>query len=160
MPHWRTHIEKDFLGAWDLVAADGKTPKDYTLKVARVKSQLLKTREHPKGKRKCTIQFVGARKAMVANATNCETIEAMYGPDTDAWVGKLVTLYQTDVRNPNGGTIRGIRVRPRKPQGHAETLVESPVDQAMRDEQEAAFGREESERGDVGPTRQREPGED
>jgi hypothetical protein len=136
-------VEKDYLGAWDLVVGKDGAPKDYTLTIAAVKSVALKSREAPKGKRKVVISFLEARKAMVGNTTNCETIESLYGPDTDAWVGKLITLYQTDVRSPKGGTIRGIRVRPKKPTGAAtERIEERPVDEAMRAAQDEAFNRE------------------
>lgn len=153
MAHWRTMIEKDFLGAWDLVGPDGKTPRDYTLQIAEVKSQSLKTRETPKGKRKCTIRFHKATKQFVANTTNCETIESLYGGDTDGWIGKLVTLYQTDTRNPKGGgQIKCIRVRPKRPNGQAEEIKDRPVDPDMRQAQNEAYGRND----EAG----REPGED
>lgn len=141
MRHWRSLIEKDFLGAWDLTDAAGN-PKDYTLRISAVDTASLKTRETPKGKRKCVISFHGAKKRMVANSTNCELIEGMYGPDVDKWVGQSITLYQGDVRNPKGGgTIKGVKVRPKKPTGAPETIVEKPVDEAMRAEQDAAFDR-------------------
>jgi hypothetical protein len=147
MPHWRSMIEKDHLGAWDLVGKDDK-PRDYTLEIAKVESNLLKTREQPKGKRKCVITFKGAQKKMVANTTNCETIESMYGPDTADWLGKRITLYQTKTRNPKGGgQIACIRVRPQMPQGKAEGIESRPVDEAMRAEQDEAFGREPGEEG-------------
>lgn len=145
MAHWRTLIEKDHLGAWDLVGPDGKTPKDYTLEIAKVTSNLVKTRENPTGKRKCVITFVRARKKFISNTTNCETIESLYGHDTDGWVGKRVTLYQADVKNPKGkGTTKGIRVRPRAPDAKqaAEEMPEREVDPDMRAEQNAAYDRE------------------
>lgn len=136
--HWKTLIEKDYLGAWDLAADDG-TPREFTLEIVEVSSQLLRTKEQPKGKRKAVISFKGATKRMVANATNCETIEGMYGGDVAGWIGKRVTLYQTDVRSPKGGTIRGIRVRPMIPKTKAEAIVARPVDAEMRDKQDEAW---------------------
>lgn len=147
--HWRSLIDKDFMGAWDLVDKTGK-PKDYTLAIAKVESKLLKTKEQPKGRRRCTITFHKAQKQFVANSTNCETIAGMYGNDVDAWVGKLVTLYQTttrDPKNPRGPEVPCIRVRPRKPTGQAEEIEAQPVDEAMRDAQDKAFGREPGEEG-------------
>lgn len=149
MPHWRTMMEKDYLGAWDLVDDDGK-PREYTLQIVKVASVALKTRETPKGKRKVVITFRQAKKAFVANTTNCEAIESLYGSDTDKWVGELVTLYQTDVRDPKGkGTIKGIRVRPVKPAkgSAAPELKEREVDPAIRDAQNESFGREPGEEG-------------
>lgn len=147
MPHWRTMMEKDFLGAWDLVD-DSLKPREYTLEIASVKSEVLKTRETPKGKRRVVIRFHNARKGFVANTTNCETIESLYGSDTNGWIGKLVSLYATDVRDPKGkGTIKGIRIRPVMPKGKAEAVKEREVDPAIRDAQNEAFGREPGEEG-------------
>lgn len=152
MPHWRTMMEKEHLGAWDLVGQDGKTPRDYTLKIAGVKSAKLKTRGDSEGKRKCVITFERAHKKMVCNTTNAEVIESLYGWDTDGWVGKLVTLYQADVRSPKGrGTVKGICVRNKRPAGQPEEIIDRPVDQAMRNEQNEAFDR---------PQDGRQPGDD
>ncbi len=141
--NWRTLVEKEYLGAWDLADAAGK-PRQYVLEIAAVESVALKTRETPKGRRKCVISFKGAQKKFVGNTTNCETIESLYGPDVDLWVGKSVTLYQTDVRSPTGkGTIKGIRVRPQVPPGKAEVIESRDVDPETRAAQNEAFGRTE-----------------
>lgn len=154
MTHWRALIEKDYLGAWDLVDRDGSTPRDYTLQIQEVKSVALKTKQTPDGKRKCVIRFRGARKRMVSNTTNCTIIESLYGRDIEGWVGKLITLYQGDVRNPAGrGMIKGICVRPKVPKGKPEEVQERPVDEEMRNEQNEAFGR-------TNEPAEREPGED
>lgn len=139
MPNWRTMIDKLYLGAYDLVGRDG-APKDFTLKIASVKSDLLKTKETPKGKRKIVIRFERAEKGFVCNSTNATTIEGMFGADTDGWIGKSITLYQGETRDPKtGGTVKAIRVRPRAPKGPAEAIEAQPVDDAMRAAQAAAF---------------------
>ncbi len=141
--HWRTLTERDYMGAYDLTDAAGR-PKSYTLEIASVESIALKTREAPKGKRKCVIAFKGAHKKLVANITNCETIESLYGSDVEMWIGKLVTLGQADVRSPKGsGTIKGVRVRPQVPPGKAEALEHREVDPETRAAQNEAFGRTE-----------------
>lgn len=147
MPHWKQLIERDYLGSWDLVDPRTGDPRDYTLEIATVHSENVKSREVPKGKRKVVIRFRGARKAWIANTTCCETIEQLYGSNTDAWPGKLITLYATDVRSPKGGTVKGIRVRPKKPAGRAESVPERDVDPAMRAQQDAAFDRQPGEEG-------------
>lgn len=143
MTHWRQLIDKDHLCAWDLVGPDG-SPREYTLEIVDVVSKSLKTRETPKGKRKCVINFARAKKAMVCNTTNAEIIEAMYGPQIEGWPGKLITLYQGDVRSPKGGgTVKGVKVRPKIPTGKGEAIEVAPVNEAMRAAQDAAFdGRE------------------
>jgi hypothetical protein len=141
--HWKGLIEKDHLGAWDLVGADGK-PRDFTLEIVRVESKVLKTRQDPKGKRKAVITFARAKKAFVSNSTNCETIAGMYGNAPKAWIGKLVTLYATKVRL-GGEMVDGIRVRPAIPKGRAEQIEDRPVDEEMRAKQVAAAEREPGE---------------
>jgi hypothetical protein len=145
-------IEKDHLAAWDLVVPGTMKPRDYTLQIAGVESKVLKTVGDAKGKRRCVVRFDRAEKAFVANTTNCTVIENMYGADTDGWIGKSITLYQGDVRNPKGsGTIKGIKVRPQVPSGKAEPIKAAPIDTAMRAAQDAAFEREPAGR---------EPGDD
>lgn len=167
MPHWRTMIEKDHLAAWDLVVPGTMTPRDYTLEISRVESKVLKTKGDANGKRRLVIHFVKsrkdgkvieARKGFVCNSTNAEIIETMYGADVDAWPGNRITLYQGDVRNPKGkGTVKGIKVRTRKPTGTAEAPHEdAPIDEAMRAEQNEAWGRTNEEPSE--PVR--EPGEE
>ncbi len=146
MTHWKTLIEKDHLGAWDMVAPDGKTPKDFTLEIAAVSSVKLKTKGNSAGSRKCVITFKGARKKFVCNVTNGETIQSMYGEHFEEWIGKRITIGQGDVKNPNGrGTVKGIVVRSRRPTGAAESVPDREVDQEMRDQQNAAFDREPGE---------------
>ena len=158
--HWRTLIEKEFLGAWDLIDKATGNPKDYTLQIKKVGGEKLKTAQTPKGKGKCVVTFERAEKRFVANASNCKIIENMYGPDVAGWVGKKITLYQGDVRNPDGGgTIKGIKVRPKIPGGAAEAIAAQPVDEKMRGEQNAAFGRDD-EAGNGPADNGREPGSD
>ena len=146
--HWRAMTDREMLGAWDLVDKAGK-PKDFTVEIERVAASVVKSREKPKGERRPFIWFKGAKKPLVCNATNAETISAMAGSeDTDRWLGLKITLYQAKVRAKAGGQVQGIRVRPMRAQGPAEELGDGqPVDEAMRAEQEAAMGREPGDEG-------------
>lgn len=74
-----------------LAAADFKG-KDFTLKIKRVTIQELAA---PDGgvKTKGLIAFEGAKKLWVLNRTVAECMKAMWGPETDNWVGKEITLY-------------------------------------------------------------------
>ncbi len=127
------------MGAWDLVDRAGK-PKDWTLEIQAVKSDVVKSQECPTGQRKTHIRFKGAQKPLVAGATICTSIEELAGTDdVDKWIGMKVTLYGARVRGKGGKTCWGIRVRPMKARGPAEELGDGqPIDEAMRDEQEAA----------------------
>ncbi len=41
------------------------------------------------------VVFRGKKKGLVLNKTNSNTIVDIYGPDTDAWFGKDITIYPT-----------------------------------------------------------------
>jgi hypothetical protein len=148
MANWRTMVERDYLGGWDLVDDNGK-PRDYTMEIKSVSSDLLKTQQRPEGKRKVVITFTRGRKKFVANKTNCVTISSLYGDETDGWIGKLITLYQAQTRNPDGGgQIACVRVRSKRPTARgADDIKEREVDRGMRDQQDAAFGRGQEEPG-------------
>lgn len=65
--------------------------RDYTLEVAGIAVEEL---EGDAGKKvKGILSFKGAKKSLVLNRTNGECIKAMFGRETDAWVGKRVTFY-------------------------------------------------------------------
>lgn len=138
MPNWRSMVDKTYLGAWDI-------PRDVTVEIAEVRSELLKSRENPSGKRKVVIAFRGARKRLVGNSTNCQIIEQLYGPDTDKWIGKRVTLYATTTSVGGRGQIPCIRIRPSIPRGQVEQIEEREPDPEMRAAQDEAFERQPGE---------------
>lgn len=47
---------------------------------------------------KLTLAFEKATKMMLLNRTNAMIIASMYGPETDAWKGKAVTVYSARVK--------------------------------------------------------------
>lgn len=48
--------------------------------------------------RKLTVAFEKATKMMLLNRTNAMIIASMYGPETDGWKGKAVTVYSARVK--------------------------------------------------------------
>ena len=60
---------------------------------------------------KVVIYFNGAPKPMVANKTICMVLAAMFGPETDSWIGKTVEVFN-DVTVVFNGAVGGLRVRP------------------------------------------------
>lgn len=68
------------------------------------------------GKRQLVLSFVGRQRRLGLNTTNAESIAALYGRETDGWIGKSITLYP----DPNvmwaGKKVGGVRVRPIPPQ--------------------------------------------
>lgn len=140
MPHWRSMMDRDTMGAWDLIDPKTKKPRDWTLEIERVEKRLVKSKEKPNGENKPHVYFVGARKPLVAGATICEEIENIAGSDdTDRWVGLRITLYPTRVKGKGKKQCAGIRVRPMRATGPVEQMGDGqPVDEAMRAEQEDA----------------------
>lgn len=81
--------------------------KDVTLKISAVKVEVL---EGDKGKEtKGILSFEGTQKQLVLNKTNGLCIKAMFGRDTDAWIGKRVTFYPAQI--DFGDVDLAIRVR-------------------------------------------------
>lgn len=67
--------------------------KDVTLTIEGVVGEEL---EGDKGKQyKGIVTFVGKKKRWVINRTNALCLKAMWGRDTDGWVGHRVTIYPT-----------------------------------------------------------------
>ena len=128
MAHWRSMTDRETLGSWDLVDAEGK-PKDWTLEIARVERCKVQSREKPRGEHRPFVFFKGAGKPLVCNVTNAEAFTSMAGSeDTDRWIGLRVTLYQTPVKSKGGKVVPGIRVRPIKATCALETMTADVVE--------------------------------
>src|SRR5688500_9223445 len=63
---------------------------------------------------KPVVYFQEDERGVVLNKTNSETISSLYGPETDDWVGKQITLFATEV-DFQGKQVLAIRVRLKKP---------------------------------------------
>lgn len=130
MPDYRSMFDRKYVGAWDLEG------KDVTVRIVKVTAEVLKNKAGEN--KKPVVYFEGTDKGFALNKTNSKTIAAMYGNRTEDWVGKLITLYATQVSfGPE--TTDAIRVRPGIPKGKANGVRNDvPVDEAMRAAQEAA----------------------
>jgi hypothetical protein len=104
---YRTMLDKEHLGAWDLAAVGGEK----TLIIERVEAGVVG--RDAKKQRKPILYFAGVKsgKGMVANVTNCKTIANLYGTDVRAWVGKPITLYAAKTQF-GSEQVDCIRVRP------------------------------------------------
>lgn len=67
-----------------------------------------------KPEEKTVVTFAGDTKSLILNVTNWNTIEAMHGPDSDAWVGKWVTAH-ADMCDFQGKRVPCIRIKPEAP---------------------------------------------
>lgn len=121
MAHYKTYYDKEFLGSWDLPPG-----KDATVTIEKVIGAELDNGKGKKNK-KPVIQFVGKEKKFVSNVTNSKTIAAMYGNMVEDWVGKRITLYVTQTRDPSTGSdIDCLRIRPTVPKGKAAATDPAP----------------------------------
>lgn len=110
MPDYRKmYDDKEHLYAFDL---DGIG--DRTLEIVSVSRGEL-TGENNRKSKKPIVTFAGESKKLALNKTNGKTIAALYGKDTDRWVGELITIYPTTTEF-GGKTVDCIRVRPERPE--------------------------------------------
>ena len=86
---------------------DGKTP---TLAIRAVTLEQM----GEGGEKKPVIWFTGAKKGVVLNKTMARAIANLYGPETDGWTGKYVTLY-TDLVKAFGENHCAIRIKAPRP---------------------------------------------
>lgn len=100
--------DKEYLGEWDLQG------RDVTVTIARVTPGELHVQESNKKKKSPLVYFDGKEKALVCNHTNGATIAQMYGPKTEGWIGKSITLFPSTTHSPKG-VVPCIRVRPEVP---------------------------------------------
>lgn len=84
--------------------------REVTLTIAGIRIEEL---EGDKGKKaKGIVSFVGKPIEWVLNRTNAECLKALFGRETDHWVGKRVTLWPAPYTdNMTGEVSTAIRVR-------------------------------------------------
>ena len=78
---------------------------------------------------KMVLYFQNKQKGMILNKTNAKNIAALYSPETDAWAGRQLVIFEAMV-DFKGQTVPALRVRgpqPKdKPNGNA---AHAPVQQ-------------------------------
>lgn len=107
--HWKALHDSDYLYAHDLQG------KEATLTIVRVTGGEL-TGQGGKKTRKPLVYFKEPKsgKPLAFNKTNCKTVAALYGNDTDDWIGKRIIIYPTKTQFGNEEH-DCIRVRPKVP---------------------------------------------
>jgi hypothetical protein len=100
-------FDSQYLGAWDLVG------RDVTVTIREVEAGKL-TAPGGRTSKKPVIYFQGKEKGLALNKTNAKIVAAMYGTDTEHWVGQQITIYPTKTEM-QGETVDCIRVRPGAP---------------------------------------------
>lgn len=106
MAHWKSMTDRDYVYAFDLQG------KDTVVTIERVTAGTLTALGGRKSK-KPLCYFKGKQKPLAMNATNCKTVAALFGNDTEGWVGKSITLYPTTTEMA-GDVVDCIRIRPKE----------------------------------------------
>lgn len=101
--HYRLMFPHDYLCAADLQG------KEHKVTIDSVSLQDLQGDDGKKQK-KPIVKFVGKEKGMVLNKTNARFIAKLYGPLTDEWTGKQITIYGTTCK-AFGETVECVRVK-------------------------------------------------
>lgn len=83
--------------------------KEATITIERVEMKKLEQDDGRK-KDKGIIYFRGSDRGWVLGRTNAMCLAAMFSEETDAWIGKRVTLFATEVQL-GGERVLGIRVK-------------------------------------------------
>jgi hypothetical protein len=99
--------------------------KSYTLTIARVTLETVGFGQQEE--RKLAIAFEKATKLMLLNRTNAMIIASLFGPETDMWIGKAITIYSARVK-AFGTWHDALRVKEQIP---AKTIQNPPPTDAM-----------------------------
>lgn len=92
------------------IAAADLNGQQVAVTIERVAMEPVAQNEPPKP----VLYFQGKKKGMVLNKTNAANIATMYGPETDGWIGKAITLFSTFV-DFQGRSVEAIRIKPQVP---------------------------------------------
>lgn len=133
MTHYKSLIDTNYLGQWDL--PPGRDVPVIIKSVERYKPEVERTKKMPDGSRvkvpnkRILIHFQGKKKGWLAGPVSQEAISGMYGPQFENWIGKAITLWVDPNVKMSGIVTGGVRVRPRAPSGPpTNDPLDRPVD--------------------------------
>ena len=108
MEHWKQSFDYKYTGAYELQPNEEK--------VVTIKKVCKEEVNSTDGKKSmCLVAyFEESSKPMVLNKTNCKTIEKIYSPFTNDWIGKKITVFAQKVK-AFGDTVDALRIRPTRP---------------------------------------------
>lgn len=107
--HWKKNFNYNYIGSYELSCGEERTLTIKETKQEKVKDQ--SGREEM-----CFVAyFQGSSKPMVLNKTNCKTIEKLYGPFIENWIGKKIIIKSEKVK-AFGDVVDALRVKKSVPQ--------------------------------------------
>jgi len=101
--HWKLMFPNDYISSADLNGAD------QVVTIRGIQYEELKGEKGRTDNKYC-VYFNETPKKLVLNKTNAKTIAKLHGKETDAWVGKALTLYPTTAKFGRD-TVEAIRIR-------------------------------------------------
>lgn len=96
-------VSENYAGANYMNAND--VPSPINLKIVSVDMETMRDDTE-----KLAVSFEGSEKVLLLNKTNAEELAEAFGDDSDAWIGKTVTLYTVRTLF-QGKRVPAIRVR-------------------------------------------------
>lgn len=97
---------------------------DLVLTIARVEIETVGQGED--AEQKPIVYFDETEKGLVLNKTNADSIARLHGPETDAWTGKRIALFSTEV-DFGGKQTLALRVRLKSPQPNKAAAAADPM---------------------------------
>lgn len=91
MPHFRKLFDERFIGSYDLEGNEN----GLLVTISRLEVEKMQASQGDEPKDKPVLYFNEGKKGLVLNKTTAKAIAAMYGSDTDGWLGKEIILYAT-----------------------------------------------------------------
>lgn len=111
---------------------------DLVLTIARVTTETVG--QGADAEQKPIVYFSETEKGLVLNKVNANSISNLYGPETDAWTGRRIALFSTEVDFAGRPTL-ALRVRLKAPNGNTPAKVPAGINiaeavQAWNDKQD------------------------
>lgn len=104
LTHWKQNFNYKYAGAYELAPGETKT---LTIKHCGKEDVMSINGD----KQNClVVYFSESSKPMVLNKTNCKTIEKLYGPFVETWVGKRIIIESKKVK-AFGEEVDALRVK-------------------------------------------------
>lgn len=114
MPHWKSLIDNNYIGAYAFTSKD----EEITATIKSVTSKLIKSGPNAEEKAAIIVHFEeSGLKPLVCNKTNAASIVALVGgdplvaSDTDNWVGQKITMFPSMAQS-FGKMTECVRIRP------------------------------------------------
>jgi hypothetical protein len=104
LTHWKALADTTYIGAYALPNGE-----DLTVTIERVQREEITVAGGRKEDH--IVMYLKGQKPMVLNSTNGTSIQQLYGPYIEGWIGKQITLFASTTRLGNE-LVECLRIRP------------------------------------------------